>query len=497
MKPLSPTKNKVHFIGIGGIGTSALARWFLSQDYKVSGSDAFSSSTTKELQKEGIRVFIGHRAQNLSKDARMVVFSAAIPKDNPELRAARQLGIPIKSYAQTLGDLVVNQYKTIAIAGAHGKGTTTSLLSLVLIKTGFDPTVIVGTKLKEFKNSNFRKGRGAYLLLEADEYHDHFLNYSTAAAIITNIDREHLDYYKNLSEIKNAFLKFISNIRPDGILIANKDDKNLFNLRSQIQKIAKKRYFKVYWYSIRDKNSKKTVNHLRKVLEIPGEHNISNALAVYVLSRVLGVKESNIFNALNSYRGAWRRMEYRGNLQSSILNIKSAIRVYDDYAHHPTEIKTTLSGIAQKWTKAHLVCVFQPHQAKRLQLLFKEFITAFDGADSLILLDIYRVPGRDTSARLSVSKVSQNISSGTLKKAIERHLQSLKHAKNRKKSASEDPIRLNKVIYIPHSSQVVKRLKSTLISIINQFNFGPRKSAIIVMMGAGDIYQYTDLLLKS
>ncbi len=478
-------KPKVHFIGIGGIGTSALARWFLSQGYKVSGSDAFSSSTTKELQKEGIRVFIGHRAQNLPKNARMVVFSAAIPKDNPELRAARQLGIPIKSYAQTLGDLVVNQYKTIAIAGAHGKGTTTSLLSLVLIKAGFDPTVIVGTKLKEFRNSNFRSGRGDYLLLEADEYHDHFLNYSPAAAIITNIDREHLDYYKNLSEIKNAFLKFINNVRPGGILVVNKDDKNLFSLKNKIQKIAKKQYLKVYWYSIRDENSKKIVNHLRKILKISGEHNISNALAVYVLSRVLGVKEGNIFNALNSYRGAWRRMEYRGNLKTKNLKLKTEI--YDDYAHHPTEIKATLSGIAQKWTKAHLICVFQPHQAKRLRSLFKEFITAFDDADSLILFDIYKVPGRD--------KVSQNISSEILKRAIERRLQVLRQAQNRKKHPKIAPIRLKTVLYLPSPNKLKDALKK-LIQAKSLTAKSYKLKAIVVMMGAGDIYQLTNSLIK-
>ena len=490
MKPLSPAQNRIHFIGIGGIGTSALARWFLSQGYKVSGSDAFSSSTTKELQKEGIRVFIGHHTQNLPKDARMVVFTAAIPKDNPEYLQAQKLGIPALSYSQALGN-IVKQCKTLAVSGAHGKSTTTALLSLVLIKAGFNPGVIIGTKLKEFGNSNFHKGKGEWLVIEADEYHHSFLNYSPFGAIITNIDREHLDYYKNLAEIKNAFLKFINNIRTGGILVVNKDDKNLFSLKNKIQKIAKKQYLKVYWYSIRDKNSKKIVNHLRKILKISGEHNISNALAVYVLSSVLGVKEGNIFNALNSYRGAWRRMEYRGELKAKNYKLKADI--YDDYAHHPTEIKATLSGIAQKWTKAHLICVFQPHQAKRLKALFKEFVTAFDDADTLILLDIYRVPGRDRMPAVSRVELSHNINSRKLARAIEGRLE---HLGNRKKQAKIAMIRLKTVIYLPSPKKLKDALKK-LIQAKSLIAKNYKLKAIVVMMGAGDIYQYTDLLLKS
>lgn len=482
LKLLSPKQNRIHFIGIGGIGTSALARWFLSQGSKVSGSDAFPSSITKELKKEGVKISIGHKAQNLPKDAELVVFSAAIPKDNPELEKAGQLGIPTKSYAQTLGDLVINRYKALAVAGAHGKSTTTALLSLVLVKAGLDPTVIIGTKLKELKNSNFRKGRGVYLVFEADEYHHSFLNYSPSAAIITNIDREHLDYYKNLAEIKNAFLRFIKNIRLGGILVVNKDDKNLYNLKSKIKKIAKKKNLKVLWYSIRDKFENRIREQLERILKIPGEHNVSNAMAVSTLAKALGIKDKNIFGAIARYHGAWRRMEYRGKLKLKTKNFKLKTTIYDDYAHHPTEIKATLSGLAKKYPKTRLICVFQPHQAKRLQALFKEFITAFDDTDSLILLDIYRVPGRD--------KVSHNINSSKLAKAVEGRLE---HVKNRQKWASEDLIRLNKVIHIPYSRAIHNKLKSTLKTLVLEKN----KPVIIVMMGAGDIYQLTNSLIKS
>jgi UDP-N-acetylmuramate--alanine ligase len=481
-------KRTVHFIGIGGIGTSALARWFLSQKWGVSGSDLSSSQITAKLRKEGIRVFIGHKAQNLPKEAKLVVFSAAIQPDNPELVKARQKGIPCQTYAQTLGDLT-KKYKTIAIAGAHGKGTSTALLSLVLIKSGFDPTVIIGTNLKEFGNKNFRKGRGPHLLIEADEYQRHFLHHSPIAALITNIDKEHLDFFKNLNDIKNTFLKFIGNIQPSGILVVNKDDKNLYSLKNKIQKIAEKNQLKVYWYSICPRKSALSLR-LSAMMKIPGDHNISNALGVYTLAKVLGTKNKDIFLALSRYRGAWRRMEHRGELKTKNLKLKT--KIYDDYAHHPTEIKATLSGFRKKYPDKKIICVFQPHQAKRLKALFREFTTAFDLADILVLLDIYKVPGRDTSTRLSASKVSQNVNSAKLARATEKRLNALKPLKNRKKSASKGRISLKRVIYLPLSPRVINGLKLTLRDLL----FDQRKSAIIVMMGAGDIYKMTDKLIK-
>jgi len=466
------TKPTVHFIGICGIGTSALACWFLSHNYNVSGSDASASEITSELKKQGIRVFIGHHAKNLPRGANLTIFSAAVPIDNPERRQAAKLGIPVKSYAEAVGELA-KHYKTITVAGTHGKSTATALLSLVLIKAGFDPIVIIGTKLKEFGNSNFKNGKGDYLVLEADEYHGSFLNYSPFAAIITNIDREHLDYYKNLGAIKNTFLKFINNIQPDGILVVNKDDKNLFSLKNKIQKIAKSHHLKLLWYGITlNKRSQIKCNKIKKALKIVGEHNVSNALAVYTLAKALNIKEKDILAALSAYRGAWRRFEYRGQLE--IGNWK--LEIFDDYAHHPTEIKATLSGIAQKWPKTGLICVFQPHQAQRLSALFKEFVGAFDKANILILLDIFKVAGRD--------KVSQNVNSKKLAEAIQYRINKLK-TKN---------LKLKTIVYLPFP----KKLPIVINEIIKEKFLNPKPStldAIIVMMGAGDIYKYTDFLL--
>ncbi len=488
------TKPQVHFIGIGGIGTSALARWFLSHNYTVSGSDASPSEITSELKKQGIRVFIGHQSKNVPKGANLAIFSAAVPVNNPERQQAAKLGISTKSYAEAVADLV-RQYKTLAITGAHGKSTTTALLSLVLIKAGFDPTVIIGTKLKEFKNSNFRNGKGDYLVLEADEYQKSFLNYSPAAAIILNIDREHLDYYKNLTGIKNAFLKFIKNIQPNGILILNKDDKNLFSLKNKIQKIAQKNQLKIYWYGIRV--NPRINPRLSASPKILGEHNVSNALAVYTLAKALNIKEKDIFNAISHYRGAWRRMEYRGEFKVKSQKSKVKIKVYDDYAHHPTEIKATLAGIAQKWPKTGLICVFQPHQAKRLSLLFKAFVGAFDSANALVLLPVYQVRGRDNlsqnrgycNSQIGRRKTSQIFCNNKIvaKYLSKKLAEAIKQRTNQPKTN-----KLKTIVYLPYPKRLPQIIKNILLD--SKFYF--LDSWIVIMMGAGDIYKLTDKLIK-
>ncbi len=455
----SPSKRTVHFIGVGGIGISALARWFLAQKWAVSGSDITPSSLTHTLQKEGVKVKIGHKKAYISPKIGFVVYNQAIPASNPELREARRLGIPLFTYPETLG-ILSRGYKTIAVAGAHGKSTTTALLSLVLMRAGFDPTVILGTLLKQFGGKNFRAGRGKYLVVEADEWKSSFLNYSPTYAIITNIDKEHLDFYKNYSNVKKAFLKFTGNIQPGGILIANRDDKNLYALKSEIAKICRVKHIRLIFYSLHQLPARK----IEKALKIPGRHNVSNALAAYTLARKLGAKEKIILRALHEYRGAWRRMEFRGELKT--INYKLKTPVYDDYAHHPTEIKASLQAFREKFPRRKIICVFQPHQAHRTKNLFKEFVSAFDLADYLILLPIYQVAGRD--------KPHRGYTSADLAKAIAR-------SKNYKLKTK------NSVVYLPSPG----KLKSLLNS-----RFYLLDSAVVVMMGAGNIVNYTDLLCK-
>jgi len=429
---LAGLRKGVHFVGVGGIGMSALARWFLAQRANpeqgrrvgspkgwsskiavkrlVSGSDLATSGITRELSKEGLKVKIGHKRGYISPKLGLVVYSLAVNSSNPELREARRLKIPNIPYPVAVGRLT-ETYKTIAIAGAHGKSTTTALVSLILRKAGLDPTVIVGTNLKEFARStgsgqggkNFRAGRSQYLVLEADEFGRSFLHYSPTLAVITNIDREHLDTYKNLPEIKKAFLKFISNVKGGGAVILNKDSAHLLSLKNKISHIARQKKLKVFWYSIkRARNSQHSYvfADLHRVLKVPGEHNASNALAAYTVGRALNIPRKKILSAISQYHGSWRRMEYRGSCYVS----RVSCRVYDDYAHHPTEIKATLKAFKEKYSHSPIICIYQPHQALRLKKLFKEFLTAFDLADILILLPIYQVAGRDKIDKRYTSK---------------------------------------------------------------------------------------------
>ena len=517
MKTSSPPKNNVHFIGIGGIGMSALARWYLTHQYSVSGSDREKSVITQELQKDGIRVFISHKANHIPHGTRLVIHTSAIPASNAELKRAHALRIPTKLYAEALGDLT-KKYTTLTISGSHGKSTTTALLSLVLTLAGFDPTVIIGTKLKEFKNSNFRNGKSKYLILEADEHNAAFLNYSPSYAILTNIDREHLDFYKNISNAKNTFLKFIGNIRRGGVLVVNRDDKNLASLKNKIQSIASKNNLRVFWFGLRA--HPRLYQRISASLQIPGEHNASNALAAYTLAKQLGVKEQIILKALKQYKGAWRRMEYRGDLALHIkhqasrkdgrlkaISYKLKASVYDDYAHHPTEIRTTLAGIAQKWPKSRVICVFEPHQAKRLALLFKEFVEAFWGADALILLPIYKVSGRDEMSHIIGScnknvfcRKTSNRFCNNNDMIVAKSISSQKLAEAIQKKLKAKSYKLKAVTYLPSP----KKLREVIVEVIRN---EPKNSllkaksykpkAIVVMMGAGDIYRLTNSLIES
>ncbi|MEK7578391.1 MAG: Mur ligase domain-containing protein, partial [Patescibacteria group bacterium] len=217
---------RIHFIGIGGIGVSALAQYYLAKGHEISGSDLESSEITEFLDKKGIKVFIGQKPENVSADLDLIIYSPAVPQDNPEFKKAKELGVRMKSYPGALGELTEQHY-TIAVSGSHGKSTTTAMVGLILERAGFDPTVIVGTKLKEFGNFNFRAGKSKYLVIEACEYDGSFLNYSPQIIVVTNVDKEHLDYFKTFSNVKKAFKKFMMRLPAGGFLVANKEDENM------------------------------------------------------------------------------------------------------------------------------------------------------------------------------------------------------------------------------------------------------------------------------
>ncbi len=296
-----PMAGRVHFIGIGGIGMSSLARWFLAQNWLVTGSDAAKGVITQELAKDDIKVKIGHKKANLPKNADLVVMTSAIPSDNPELLAAEALGIKAVRYSEALGNLT-RQYKTIAIAGSHGKSSTTAIVASILIKAGMDPTVVIGTKVDlprrgETKTGgwNFRAGKSEWLVIEADEYKGAFWNYKPYAAIVTNVDLEHVDFYKNLSAVKNSFLKFLNSVSKEGYMVLNGDNENLVSI------IPRVKQGNIIVFSAGDK---KLIERIKKIIKVPGTHNVMNALAAWRLASALGIKDEVIEKAVAGYKGA-------------------------------------------------------------------------------------------------------------------------------------------------------------------------------------------------
>lgn len=451
----------VHFIGIGGIGMSGLARYFLAHTWQVSGSDAAMGIMTQELLKDGVNVKIGHKKGNISVDTRLVIYNRAIPPDNQELQAAlADKNIITLPYSQALGR-ITEDYQTIAITGSHGKSTTTALAGVTLMRSGLDPTILVGTKLVDLAGKNIRVGHGPYLVLEADDFHAAFLDYSPAISIVTNIDREHMDFYKTFANVKRAFLKFLSRTRAGGTLILNQDDAPLYSLRPAIAQLAKKNNLKVLWFSVDVGANALLARKIKKIIPISGAHNISNAMAAVQLGKLLKIPEKKILSAIGSYKGAWRRMELKGKLKGT-KNF-----VYDDYAHHPTEIRATLAAFREKYPTSPLVCIFQPHQAKRLELLFKDFTEAFDTADIIFILPLYTVLGRDEKFL--------HDSEALVKALIAR--------------SPEKP-----VFYLSQPKKIKAAIETVLRDVPLKKHF--TRSPVIVMMGAGDISDLTEKLLQ-
>ncbi len=339
---------KVHLVGAGGIGLSAIGRMLLSDGWLVSGSDQSASPVTKELEKLGAAITIGpHQSENLPRGVMLVVYSLAVPIDNPELVAARERGIEILSYPQMLGRLS-RENRTIAVAGTHGKTTTTAMLAEIMVAGGLDPTVIVGSFLFDSvgRRTNFIAGRGAYLLVEACEFQRSFLNLSPEILVITNIDNDHLDCYRDLQDLKNTFAELAAKARV--VITATEYQKTPINFP----------------------------------LLVPGEYNVRNAQAAAAAARVLGVGEETIVAALSKFRGTWRRFERVGELPNGAW-------LYDDYAHHPTALRAVFKAAREFAPARRLVVAFQPHLYSRTQILFDDFVEALMEPDVLLLAPIY------------------------------------------------------------------------------------------------------------
>lgn len=378
----------IHFVGIGGIGMSALARLYQARGVEVSGSDATDSPILEALRDEGMGVFVGHSALQVVGDVSTVVYSEAIAADNVELSEARERGIPLKTYFEALGE-VTEEFKTIAVAGSHGKTTTTALIARLLMRSYRDPTVVIGTNMKELEGRNMRLGGGEWMVVEACEYRRSFLHLSPKIVVLTNVDLDHLDYYKDEEDYVRAFLEFVAKLPEDGVLIANGDDE-------KVRRVAEAARCEVVYFD-------RASAHLEKLqLAVPGHHNKMNALAAFMVGVELGIEEELMLEALNSFEGTWRRFEYKGKCNGA--------DVYDDYAHHPAEIQATLQGAREKYPDHKLIAVFQPHQYSRTHHFFQEFARAFELADEVIVPNIYKVrDSEEAVASVSVERLVNEI----------------------------------------------------------------------------------------
>lgn len=421
---------KAHFVGIGGIGMSALARLFLHEKKEVCGSDRAPSLITEALEKEGVTFFSSQSKENITEDIDLLVYTEAMPKDHEELVQAREMGIPMMNYFEALG-MVVNEYYLIAVSGAHGKTTTTAMLTDIFEHAGQDPTAIIGS-LRSKTKSNFRAGKSKYAIVEACEYRRDFLSLEPTVLVITNIEPEHLDYYKDLADIQRAFRELAEKVPEDGMVIANLSDKNVLPVVDGLActVIDYSKYF-----------------NFKLPLHVPGMHNRMNAAAAIVVANKLGLKSEDVDQALMDFTGTWRRFEYKGEINGA--------KVYDDYGHHPSEIRATLQGTRELYPDRKIVLVYQPHLDKRTETLFDDFVTELGKVDHLILTPAY---------------VARDVGSG--------------EHNSTKKLYDAISVSHPQAEYIEKLSDIAPHIKNIATD-----------ENVVLIMGAGDITQVTEALL--
>jgi len=396
--------NKVFFIGIGGIGISATARILQQMGKDVSGSDLTASEITDQLKKEGVEVFIPQKASNVPNDADLVVYTVAINTDNPERQQADKLNIPQLTYPQLLG-LLMKDKIGIGISGTDGKTTTTAMLGKIFMRADLDPTIVVGSKV-DYLNGNFRLGASEYFIFESDEYKKAFHNYFPQVAVVTNIRADHLDVYKDLAEIKSAFLTYLQRVPKDGLMVVNGDDSNCLE-------IIKKCSAKILTYgidnsvnlqatNIRCENGQQkfTVVYDNKSLgeinlNLPGHYNVYNTLAAIVVALEFGIDFKIIKKALAEFKGAWRRFEK--------LGVKNQTQIITDYAHTPEGLKQVIGATYEFYPHQRILFVFQPHQYNRTKNFFAEFVLALKTAKEMLVTDIFYVAGRENPLDFKVN----------------------------------------------------------------------------------------------
>ena len=440
---------KIHFVGIGGIGMSGIAEILHSRGFKVSGSDLNKTEITERLSSLGMEISLGHNSKNV-KDSDVLVYSSAVKTDNPEVKEAIERKIPVIKRAEMLAETMRMKYG-IGIAGTHGKTTTTSMVGLVLTEGGIDPTIIVGGKLSGLGGTNARLGKGDYIVVEADEFDRTFLKLTPSIAAITTLETEHLDTYKDLDDLKTAFIEFANKVPFYGFNVICLDEPALQEIIPHLNK-------KIITYGLTANADVKAVDITHKkyqskfnvvyngndlgqvTLNIPGVHNVKNSLVALTIGIELGLEFNQIKKSLASFSGVYRRFETKYD---------NEVLVIDDYAHHPTETNATLTGIRSGW-KRRLLAVFQPHLYSRTQDFYVEFGRSFLNSDVFICTDVY--PAREQPIKGVTGELIADIA---------------------KKYGHKN------VIYEPDKNKLPKLLKNIY-----------KKDDIIVTMGAGDIWKF-------
>ncbi|BCB95859.1 UDP-N-acetylmuramate--L-alanine ligase [Dissulfurispira thermophila] len=450
----------IHFVGIGGIGMSGIAEVLYNLGYEVTGSDIKESEVTSRLRNLGIKIFIGHDSKNINS-AHVVVISSAVSTDNPEVLEAKQRSIPVIPRAEMLAELGRLRYG-ILVAGAHGKTTTTSLVATILNEGGLDPTVIIGGKLKSM-GSNAKLGQGDYIVAEADESDGSFLKLNPTIAVITNIDREHMDYFKDIDLLKHAFLSFINKIPFYGIAVVCIENGYIREIIPLIQRkyltYGLSEGSDIYARNIQSLGMRIGFEAVYKGkplgmfnIPLPGKHNVLNSLAAIAVAMELQIPLDVIARALNNFSGIQRRFEFKGEV--------NGIKIFDDYGHHPSEIMATLRAARECFNDSRLFVLFQPHRYTRTRDLMNEFITSFtsclNSSDRLFLMDIYSAG----------EKPIEGVSSKVLAKKIQ-----YAGFKN--------------LSYIPDRREILEKVASEL-----------KQGDVLITLGAGDVYKIGEEVLK-
>jgi UDP-N-acetylmuramate--alanine ligase len=420
---------RVHCLGIGGIGLSALARYYKENGAIITGEDDSHGETTDLLQEEGIEISFPISGVNITADIDVIVYTVALPKTHPAVRKALELGVKIMTYPEALGEMT-NQKRMIAVCGTHGKTTTTAMTFYAVRAAGVDVSMIVGSLIKhDGKLTNYIHGNSEFIVVESCEYRRSFLNYNPEIILLTNIDNDHLDYFGNIEETKKAFQEFIDKIRLGGALISHPEYLEMFQTKNKVAT---------------------NLSGVEKSLElkVPGEHNRKNASLVAALGEVLKLDQVKVIEGLNQFPGTWRRQEYKGDLEG--------LKMFDDYGHHPTEVRVTIEAFREKFSDKKIIVCFQPHLFSRTKLLFADFMSALSLADEVLLLPIY-------AAR---EPYDETVSSLMLQEEINQ--------------TSQNP----KTKYFENIEKLVEYLK----------NLPNKENTIFLNLGAGDAYQMFELL---